>query len=163
MQRAITAIYPTHTGAAQVRDALERLGIPGGHVHMIPETEDRLPEGEHRNLDAYNPRLHDLHLPEDDMRTYQQAVRNGDYVVSVDVDEAERLDRIKAIMRDPGEARDLDALDREYSGAKYIPFRHEDRPAYSEDQRGIRDTPQPGERADVRGYTRAQHMTRPGV
>lgn len=161
MHRAITAIYPTHTGAAQVRDALEGAGIPRGHIHMIPGTEDRVPQGGTRDVDAHNHSLHDLHLPEDDTRTYQQAIRNGDYVVSVDVDEAEGLDRIKSIMRDPGEARDIDALDAEYSGAKYIPFRHEDRPPYEEDQRGVRDNPQPGERPDVRGYTRAQQMRRP--
>lgn len=154
MHRVITAIYPTYAAAAEVRTALEHLGVPGGHVHVIPDADDLAAAGTTRDITTHNQRLHDLDLPEDDTRTYQQAIRNGDYVLSVDVDDAERLDRIKALMRDPGEARNIDALDEEYRGADYIPFRHEDRPAELHD-RAIRENPLPGERADLRGYTRS--------
>lgn len=154
MHRALTAIYPSRETAAKVRDALDTAGVPRGHIHVIPD--DRSP-------DNWNEAIHDLHLPEDDMRTYQQAVQNGDYVVSVDVDEADRLDGLKAIMRDPGEARDIDALDAEYSRAKYIPFRHEDRPAYPENQRGTRDPHPDGTGGDVRHYTRPERIMRPWV
>lgn len=155
MHRVITAIYPTYAAAAEVRTALEHLGMPGGHVHVIPDAEDLNATGSTRDITTHNQRLHDLDLPEDDTRTYQQAIRNGDYVVSVEVDDAERLDRIKTIMRDPGEARDLDALDEEYRGADYIPFRHEDQPADPRD-RAIRENPLSGERTDLRGYTRTE-------
>ena len=155
MHRAITAVYPTETSALEVRQELTRLGIPDGYITMIPETSSeaaspgvRDTADDHRKLDA-------LDLPEDDSRTYLQAVRNGDYVVSVDVEDAERLDRIKSIMRDPGHARDLDALDEEYRGAEYVPFRHEDEPAGPRD-RASREDPQAGERPDLRGYTRAR-------
>jgi hypothetical protein len=162
MHRVITAIYPTYAAAAEVRTALEHLGVPGAHVHVIPDAEDLTEAGTTRDITTFNQRLHDLDLPEDDTRTYQQAIRNGDYIVSVEVDDAERLDRIKTIMRDPGEARDIDALDHEYHGAGYIPFRHEDRPAEPRD-RAVRENPQPGERADLRGYTRSEGAgRRPG-
>ena len=45
-------------------------------------------------------RLYDLHLPDDDLRTYQHAIREGDYVVSAEVDD-NQLERVKEIMRRP--------------------------------------------------------------
>ena len=159
MHRVITAIYPSHAAAAEVRGALAHLGVPGTHVHVIPDSDDLGGAGTTRDVPSFNRELHDLDLPEDDTRTYQQAIRNGDYVVSVEVDDAERLDRIKAVMRDPGEARDIDALDEEYRGAEYVPFRHEEQPADPRD-RAIRENPQPGERADLRGYTRTAEPRR---
>jgi hypothetical protein len=161
MHRAITAVYPSHTAALQVRDALKSLGVPGGHIHVVPDTDDGMAPGSSRDIEAYNEHLHDLDLPEDDTRTYQQAIRNGDHVVSVDVDDETRLDRIKAVMRDPGHARDLDALDEEYRGAEYVPFRHENEPAEPRD-RAIREDPLPGERSDLRGYTRGSGPRGPG-
>ena len=154
MYRAVTAVYPTETSAIEVREELVRLGIPDGHITMIPQSSSEAATPGVRDTDDAHRRLDRLDLPEEDTRTYLQAVRNGDFVVSVDVDDAERLDRIKAIMRDPGHARDLDALDEEYSGAEYVPFRHEDQPAEPRN-RAIRENPQPGERSDLRGYTRA--------
>jgi hypothetical protein len=155
MHRAITAVYPTEAAALEVWQELSRLGIPDGHITMIPQSSSgaaspgRIDDNDlHRQIDR-------LDLPENDERTYLQAVRNGDYIVSVDVDDVERLDRIKSIMRDPGHARDIDALDEEYRGAEYVPFRHEDQPAEPRD-RAIRENPQPGERADLRDYTRTR-------
>lgn len=155
MHRAITAVYPTETSALEVRQELVRLGIPDGHITMIPQSSAEAASPGVRDTTDAHRQLDRLDLPEDDERTYLQAVRNGDYVVSVDVDDVDRLDRIKAIMRDPGHARDLDALDEEYRSAEYVPFRHEDQPAEPRD-RSIRENPQPGERSDLRGYTRAR-------
>lgn len=45
-------------------------------------------------------RLHDLHLPEEDLRTYQHAVRQGDHVVSAEVGDAQ-LERVREAMRRP--------------------------------------------------------------
>jgi hypothetical protein len=153
MHRAITAVYPTETSALQVRQELTRLGIPDGYITMIPESSSEAASPGVRDADDMHRRLDRLDLPDNDTRTYLQAVRNGDYVVSVDVDDADRLDRIKAIMRNPGHARDLDALDEDYRGAEYVPFRHEDAPAGPRD-RAVRENPQAGERPDLRGYTR---------
>lgn len=153
MNRAITAVYPNQTAALDVRQELVRLGIPDGHITMIPEQSSEAATPGVRDADSHHERLDRLGLPDDDTRTYLHAVRNGDYVVSVDVDDAARLDRIRAVMRDPGHARDLDALDEEYRGAEYVPFRHEDQPAEPRD-RAIRENPQPGERADLRDYSR---------
>jgi hypothetical protein len=153
MQRAITAVYPTELSALEVREELVRLGIPDGHITMIPESSSEASTPGLRGTDQHHERLDRLGLPEDDTRTYLEAVRNGDFVLSVEVDDAERLDRIKAIMRDPGQARDLDALDEEYRGAEYVPFRHEGEPA-DPHGRATRQSPLGGERADLRDYTR---------
>jgi predicted PhzF superfamily epimerase YddE/YHI9 len=153
MQRAVTAVYPTELSALEVREELVRLGIPDGQITMIPETTSEAATPGLRSSADHHDRLDRLGLPEDDTRTYLQAVRNGDFVLSVEVDDAERLDRIKQIMRNSGQARDLDALAEEYQGAKYAPFRHEDRPAdpYG---RAVRQNQEPGERSDLRDYTR---------
>jgi hypothetical protein len=155
MHRAVTAVYPTEASALEVRQELVRLGIPDADVTMVPHSSAEAASPGLLDSEDAHRRLDRLDLPEEDTRTYLEAVRNGDFVVSVDVEDAERLERIKAIMRNPGHARDLDALDREYQSAEYIPFRHEDRPAGPRD-RAIRGTSQPGERADLRDYTRTR-------
>lgn len=88
--------------------------------------------------DAFDD-LHDLHLPEADTRTYQQAIRNGDYVVSVDVDDNTDVARIQEIMRRPEDAYDLDDLDTRYGGATYAPRRQPMREGYDERMIGRRD------------------------
>jgi hypothetical protein len=65
--------------------------VPGTHVHVIPDGDDLTGSGTTRDVTTFNQHLHDLDLPEDDTRTYQQAIRNGDHVVSVEVDDADAL------------------------------------------------------------------------
>ncbi len=72
---------------------------------------------------AHTDRLQELHLPENDPRTYQHCVRNGDYVVSVEVDDA-RVEKVKAIMRRP----ETEAHDIEHRASE---FRSEDLIAHS--------------------------------
>lgn len=57
-------------------------------------------------LASASERLHDLSLPEEDIRTYREAIRNGDHVVSVRLDGSADLARIREVMRRPEEARD---------------------------------------------------------
>ena len=49
---------------------------------LFPITESPATDRE-----RYMDDLHDLHLPDDDVRTYQHSVRSGDHVVSANVDE----------------------------------------------------------------------------
>ena len=126
MQNNVTAIYRTFAVADLVRDELSQLGLGVNHVSVVPDRDHPVePGGERTSAEHpdYYDRLHDLHLPEDDMRTYQQAVRNGDYVVSANVDDDAMLDRVKDIMRRPEDAHNLDELDRNYSSATYEPRR----------------------------------------
>ena len=123
MQRAVTAIYRTHAVADLVRKELADLGISRGHVSVIPDDPNRPVADAYRDDTQYNDDLHDLHLPESDFRTYQQAVRRGDYVVSVNVNDDAHLDDITRIMRRPEDAYDIDELDTEYRDAEYIPRR----------------------------------------
>ncbi len=70
---------------------------------------------------AHSDRLHALHLPEEDLRTYQHAVRRGDYVVSVEAEDAD-IERIKEIMRRPEEdSYRLEERDTEFSGETVVP------------------------------------------
>ena len=122
MSRTITAIYRSSATANLVRQELEPLGIGRHHVTILPDSDvtgrsDRTGA----DLDNAFDRLHDLDLPEDDTRTYQQALRNGDYVVSVSVDDGTDLAPIQDIMRRPEDAYDLDDLDTQYSAAEYTP------------------------------------------
>ena len=123
MQRAVTAIYRTYAVADLVRDEIAELGVSRGYIHVVPDRDDGLAEGTSRDDASYNDDLHGLHLPEDEMRTYQQAVRRGDYVVSANVDDGDdaMLERILEIMRRPEDAYDIDALDEEYRDAEYVP------------------------------------------
>jgi len=121
MQRAVTAIYRTHAVADLVREEIANLGVSRGHIHVVPDRDETMESGSYRDTDTYNNDLHALHLPDEELRTYQQAVRRGDYVVSVNVDDDTHLDGIMEIMRRPEDAYDIDALDEEYRDAEYIP------------------------------------------
>ena len=120
MQRAITAIYRTYDVADLVRNEIADLGVSRGYIHVVPDREDTVAAGSIRDNQNYMDDLHDLHLPADELRTYQQAVRRGDYVVSANVDD-DYLDRVTDIMRRPEDAYDLDATHEEFSSADYIP------------------------------------------
>jgi uncharacterized protein (TIGR02271 family) len=109
MQRAVTAIYPSADVAQLVRDELEQLGVGGHNVTVLSGTEGG----------AGSDRLYDLGLPEEDIRTYTQALQNGDYVVSVEVDDDDDLGRVQEIMRRPEDAYDLDDLDTRYASTDY--------------------------------------------
>lgn len=65
--------------------------------------------------------LYDLGLPEEDIRIYRQALRNGDHVVSVEVEDDDDLSRVQEIMRRPEDAYGLGELDARYDDAEHIP------------------------------------------
>ena len=156
MTKAVTAIYRTHATADLVREELTRAGVDAGDIHIIPG-EATHADANHRDEAAWNASLHRLHVPEDDMRTYQNAVRKGDHVVSVDLDGDVDLARVKEIMRRPeGESYDIDAMDKLYAGTEYTPM--PGATAYAADDRyiGTRDQAGTGEDGRVRSYTRPQ-------
>ena len=71
------------------------------------------------------------------MRTYQNCVRRGDYVVSVEVDE-EQVPQVQEIMRRPEkEIHNLDARSEEFRDEPYT-ARRSDRP-FDESYVGTRD------------------------
>ncbi|WP_176559610.1 YsnF/AvaK domain-containing protein [Rubellimicrobium roseum] len=123
MQRAVTAIYRAFDVADLVRGELEQLGIASHNITVLPDTAggSNFTGSTQDHAGTAIDRLHDLGIPEEDARTYQQALRNGDYVVSVEVDDDAYLDRVQEVMRRPEDAYDLDALDSQYSDADYIP------------------------------------------
>jgi uncharacterized protein (TIGR02271 family) len=124
MQRAVTAIYPSYATATLVREELEQLGLGRHHVTILPDADvTSRSDRSSGDVEASFDQLHDLGLPDDDARTYQQALLNGDYVVSVSVDDGTDLSRVQEIMRRPEEAYDLDELDTRYSSAEFVPPR----------------------------------------
>lgn len=152
MQRTITAIYRTHAVANLVRDEVSELGVSGGHITVIPDTDEALAPNTYRDDSDYMDDVHDLHLDESETRTYQQAVRRGDYVVSVNAED-EFVEPICAIMRRPEDAYDIDAREAEFRDDSFIPRNRNDDYAtkHSDMTFGERQTEQD---AYVRSYTR---------
>lgn len=155
MTKAVTAIYRTHAVADLVRSELKDAGVAAHDVHIVPDDPAPVAEGTTRSDDSdWNDDLHRLHVPEDDLRTYQNAVRKGDYVVSVDLDGDEHMSRVKEIMRRPeGEAYDIDAMDKLYAGTAYTPKKGSDSYAYDDRYIGTRDEATDGD-GYVRSYSR---------
>lgn len=149
MRRAVTAIYRTRATADLVRDELERIGVPNRYITILPEVQI-VPDTDHASrstsealdLDRSFDHLHDLHLPEDDTRTYQQALRNGDVVVSVGLDDDTPIERVKEIMRQPEQSYDMDELDQSYRDAEYSPRRSPLNALFDDRQKGRRDESQ---------------------
>ena len=138
MQRVVTAIYRTWAVADLVRSEIADLGVSRGHIHVVPDSDTPVTAGATRDDHRYSDDLHDLHLPENDLRSYQQAVRRGDYVVSANVDE-DHLPRVTEIMRRPEDAYDLDATDIEFAEVEYVPH-SSGTYVVDEDRVGTRDT-----------------------
>lgn len=139
MNRNVTAVYRTHAVADLVRRELEALGISSGHIHLIPGREDEVGSGGYREESRYIDALHDLHLPDDDLRTYQQSVRRGDYVVSANVDD-NLVSRVQEVMRRPeAEAYNLDTRHSEFSTEELIPHSDIGRRGRNADWLGQRD------------------------
>lgn len=118
MHRNVTAVYRTHATAELVRRELEAEGLTHGHVRVVPDQETATETD--RRGSRYMDALHDLHLPENDLRAYQGSVRRGDYVVSAEVDDA-RVHRVQEIMRRPeAEAYDLNALETSLRDEEFV-------------------------------------------
>jgi hypothetical protein len=114
MNRNVTAVYRTYSVADLVRRELEALGISRGDIQVIPDSQDVFRPSGKRDDYRWTDALHDLDLPEEDVRTYQHCVRRGDYVVSANVDE-DRVGRVQEIMRRPeAEAYNLDVRADEF-------------------------------------------------
>ena len=121
MHRNVTAIYRTHAVADLVRRELAELGLAHGSVHVIPDRDEPVGAEGRRTDDRHMDALHDLHLPDDDLRTYQNSVRRGDHVVSAEVDE-ENVGRVQEIMRRPEEeAYNLDTREAEFRNEQLHP------------------------------------------
>ena len=121
MYRNVTAIYRTWATADLVRRSLEELGIARSDINVIPDRDEPVTGDGMREGTGDTDRLHDLHLPDDDLRTYQQCVRRGDYVVSVEVAEHD-VDRVKPLMRRPEEeAHHLENRSSEFGDEPVIP------------------------------------------
>ncbi|HEV7344039.1 MAG TPA: hypothetical protein VGN60_00180 [Devosia sp.] len=139
MGQNITAIYRTYAVADLVRAELVEAGVSENDIHIIPDRAN-ITESDYQSFDD---ELHDLHLPEEDVRTYQHCVRQGDYVVSVDADhdDARDLVRLQQIMRRPeAEAHDLNRLDNDYAGEPLYPHSDSTRAAPAPELAARRDT-----------------------
>lgn len=101
MHRNVTAIYRTYQVADLVRQRLTDLGVSHRHIRVIPDRDEAVGTEGYRDDGRHIDALHDLHLPDNDLRTYQQSVRNGDYVVSAEVDENTDIAPIQEAMRRP--------------------------------------------------------------
>jgi hypothetical protein len=158
MHKNVTAVYRTHAIADLVRRELSELGLSSGHIRVVPDRDEPAGADGRRGDDKYSDQLHDLHLPDEDLRTYQQCVRRGDYVVSAEVDD-DHLPRAKEIMRRPEEeSYHLDRRAGEFEGETLDPH---------SDPAGRRTNPDwPGERDPdhtdpyTRSYTRKARLDR---
>lgn len=121
LHRNVTAIYRTHATADLVRRELAALGIAEGEIRVIPDRDEPVGTDGERDDSGHMDALHDLQLPDDDLRTYQSSVRRGDYIVSVEVDD-EHVGKAQEIMRRPeDEAYNLDTRDTELAGEQLRP------------------------------------------
>ena len=137
--RAMTAVYRTHAVADEVRSKLKGLGVSASDISVIPDDPAPLAEGSHRDTESYARHIHDLHLPDDDARSFAESVRRGDVVVSVELDGDADESAIAEAMRHPEGGYDLGALDREHAGAAYTPYDYKADPAYARDPYAAHD------------------------
>lgn len=117
--KTVSAIYRTHEIASRVRDDVVRLGVSESDVRVVPDDPNPLDAGTTRDDAAMMEGLHDYGLSEDDVRTYQHSVRNGDYVVIARMHD-EHVEAAQGIMRDPDHALNEDELRSRYADEQLI-------------------------------------------
>lgn len=113
MSKHITAIYRTHAVATDVKRSIEALDVHGHNITVTPDDPNPVAAGNHRE-DHHVSAIDRLNLPDDDQRIYKRAVREGNYVVSVKVDDDERTSMIEDAMRHPEHGVDIDAYEASY-------------------------------------------------
>jgi hypothetical protein len=144
MHHNVTALYRTYAVADLVRSELDKFGIPARHIRLIPDSDVAVGAEGRRSDDRYLDDLHDLHLPESDLRTYQHAVHRGDYVVSAEVDE-DQVAKVQEIMRRPEQdTYDLDARESEFRTEPLFARSSGTAPATDARYMGRRDTTHAG-------------------
>ncbi|CAN5700059.1 hypothetical protein BH23PSE1_BH23PSE1_05970 [soil metagenome] len=117
---------------------------------MRDTTTTGMTDDSSRHFDA----IDDLNLPDDDAQTYKHCIRQGDYVVSAEVDD-EQVARVQELMRRPeSEAHNIDTRRDEFSTADPVAAR-EGR-TVDEERRGARDAAH--EDAYTRSYTRGSRL-----
>ncbi|MGR3484951.1 MAG: YsnF/AvaK domain-containing protein [Paracoccaceae bacterium] len=100
MSRTVTAIFRTEDVARAVERQITQLGTSAAHVTVAGGSGR---EGE----------IDHLNLPHDEAVTYRQAVREGHWVVSADVDE-NKVQAVADVMRHPEGGVDIDAYETDY-------------------------------------------------
>lgn len=100
MSHTVTAMFRNADVADLVRRKIGELGVSERHIHVVG------------GADRYDE-VDTLHLPDDDTVTYRQAVREGSFVVSADVDD-DHVEATAAIMRHPEQGVDIDAYEADY-------------------------------------------------
>ncbi len=100
MSRTVTAIYRTADVADLVKREIEQLGVASHHVSVVGGADNADDVGH-------------FNLPHDEAVTYREAVRQGHYVVSAEVDD-DRTDKVAEIMRDPEGGVDINSYEQDY-------------------------------------------------
>ena len=117
--KIVTAVYRTHEIASRVRDDIRGIGVGDADIAIVPDDPAEVSAGATRDDVGAMERLHGFGLAEDDARTYQHAVRNGDYVVVARLHD-EHLETAQGIMRDPDHALNEDELRARYADEQLI-------------------------------------------
>jgi len=100
MQRNVTALYRSHATVDLLCEQLEAAGVSRGDIRVVPDPTEGLGQGGLGSDPQPIAALHDLDLPADDVRAYEDRVRAGDVLVSVQADE-DTVPRVEQIMRSP--------------------------------------------------------------
>lgn len=100
MLRNVTALYRSRATVELLRDELQGIGVSGGDIRVVPDEAEELGHSGLGSEPQPIAPLHDLGLPDEDVRVYEDRVRGGDVLVSVRVDE-DQAPEVERIMRSP--------------------------------------------------------------
>lgn len=104
--KTITVLYNDHATATRLKNELDELDVQSAEI---------VTNGDADAMD----RIHGYGLSDDDVRTYQHAVRNGQILLVTTCDE-EKVDLVTQAMRKPDGVADMDALRTRYADEALI-------------------------------------------
>jgi hypothetical protein len=116
MRRNVTALYRSHATVDLLCEELRAVGVDRTDIKVVPTPTEGLGQAGLGSDPQPIPALHDLELPQDDVRAYEDRVRGGDVLVSVQVDEA-MVGSVEEIMRSPENFAHLHDHDRDGNGS----------------------------------------------
>ncbi len=121
MPRIVTALFEDHAAAQRALQALIAAGVARDRIALIGESEGRDVSSisGFRDLSARDDGLaglHDLPLPDEDLRLFEEGLRRGHALLSARVDTENMEEAVRVI--DLFEPLDLDHRSREWQGGQ---------------------------------------------
>jgi len=132
MALTLVGVFDEYTQAQQARQQLLQEGLDDASVRLSSSEEAQRSQGSGEDHRGFFARLFGLDEGDSQVGDYSEALRRGSAVVSVQLQDESRVDRVSSLLRQAG-AIDIDRRVEQWKAGGYQDYRHDAAP-YTADQ-----------------------------